>query len=162
MRWTMMATVALVAVLVGSPARADDASRLKLARELVVVTHTVDNMRKIVPTLMTQVRTMLVQQNPAETKTIDTLLQRSTQRLDQQLDSFAEFAAQVYAREFSEDDLGALLAFDRSPTGQHFIDKQPEINQAMIEVGQRVGQSIAEQVVEEFKKEKAAPVPPKL
>ncbi len=162
MRWTMMATVALVAVLVGSSARADDASRLKFARELVVVTHAVDNMRKIVPTLMTQVRTMLVQQNPAETKTIDTLLQRSTQHLDRQLDSFADLTAQVYAREFSEDDLRALLAFDRTPTGQHFIDQQPEINQAMVGVGQRVGQSIAEQVVEEFKKEKAAPVPPKL
>jgi hypothetical protein len=162
MRRTMMTTVALGAVFLGSAARADDASRVKLARELVVVTHSVDNMRRIIPTLMTQVRTMLVQQNPTETKTIDTLLQRSMRRLDQQLDSFADLSAQVYAREFSEDDLQALLAFDRSPAGQHLIDKQPEINGAMMEVGQRVGQSIAEQVVEEFKKEKAAPVPPKL
>ena len=157
-----MTTVALGAVFLGSAARADDASRVKLARELVVVTHSVDNIRKLMPTLMTQVRTMLVQQNPTETKTIDTLLQRSTQRLDQQLDSFADLAAQVYAREFSEDDLQALLAFDRSPAGQHLIDKQPEITQAMMGVGQRWGQSVAQQVVEEFNKEKAAPVPPRL
>ncbi|WP_237477970.1 DUF2059 domain-containing protein [Lichenibacterium dinghuense] len=144
-------------------ARADDASRLKLAREIVVVTHTVDNTRKLMPTFMGQMRDMLVKMDPTHTKDIDTILQRSGQKLDDQLSSFADLAAEVYAREFSEEDLQAVLAFDRSPAGQHLIDKQPEITQAMAKVGQQWGQMVAQQVIADYQKEKAAEVPtPKL
>ena len=156
---------ALALLLAGSAtsARADDPSRLKLARELVVVTHTVDNTRKLMPTFMGQMRDMLVKTDPTHTKDIDAILQRSSQRLDDQLASFADLAAEVYAREFSEEDLQAVLDFDKSPAGQHLIDKQPEITQAMVKVGQQWGQMIAQQVIADYQKEKAAGVPsPKL
>lgn len=144
-------------------ARADDASRLKLARELVLVTHTVDNTRKMMPTFMGQMRDMLVKMDPTHTKDIDVILQRSGQKLDDQLASFADLAAEVYAREFSEEDLQAVLAFDKSPAGQHLIDKQPEISQAMVKVGQQWGQMIAQGVIADYQKEKAVEVPtPKL
>ena len=157
--------VVLALLLAGSAgaARADDASRLGLAREIVIVTHTVDNTRKLMPTFMGQMRDMLVKMDPTHAKDVDVILQRSSQKLDDQLASFADLAAEVYAREFSEEDLQALLAFDRSPAGQHLIDKQPEITQAMVKVGQRWGQMIAQQVIADYQKEKAAAVPtPKL
>ena len=152
-------------LLAGSagPAHADEASRLKLARDIVVVTHTVDNTRKLMPTFMGQVRDMLVKMDPTHTKDVDIILQRSSQKMDDQLASFADLAAAVYAREFSEEDLQAVLAFDKSPAGQHLIDKQPEIAQAMAKVGQQWGQMIAQQVIADYQKEKAAAAPsPKL
>ncbi len=156
---------ALVLLLAGSAgaARADDASRLALARDLVAVTHTVDNTRKMMPTFMGQMRDMLVKMDPTHTKDIEVILQRSSQKLDSQLASFADLAAEVYAREFSEEDLQAVLAFDKTPAGQHLIDKQPEISQAMVKVGQQWGQMVAQQVIADYQKDKAVGVPtPKL
>ncbi len=45
--------------------------------------------------------------------------------------------AQVYVREFTEDDLSAILAFYCSPAGQHLVGKQTEISKAMFGVGQQ-------------------------
>lgn len=158
-------TAILALMLAGwaGDARADDASRLAVARELVTVTHTVDNTRKPMPLFMSQVREMLVKADPSHTKDIDVILQRSSQKMDDQLANFADLAAEVYAREFSEEDLQALLAFDKTPAGQHLIEKQPEISQAMVKVGQQWGQMLAQQVIADYQKEKAASVPsPKL
>ena len=154
-------SVAVLALLLAGPAgaaRADDASRLKLARELVLVTHTVDNTRKLMPTFMGQIHDILLKMDPGRAKDIDVLLQRSSAKLDDQLASFADLAAQVYAREFSEEDLQAVLASDKTDAGQHLIAKQSEITQAMAKVGQQWGQMIAQQVIADYQKEKAATV----
>lgn len=163
MRWMMFAVIlgSLLPAASGA-ARADDASRLKLAREIVVVTHTADNMRKIMPTVMGQVRTMLIQQHAGDKKMIDAVLNRSTQHIDEQIDGFVDLAAEVYAREFTEEDLQALLAFDHTPAGQHLIEKQPVIAQAMMVTGQKWGQLVAKQAIDEISKEKAEVPAPKL
>ena len=70
--------------------------------------------------------------------------------------------AEVYAKEFTEADLANLLAFYRTETGQHLLAKQPEIAKGMMLVGQQWGQGIAQQIIAELAKEKAAAPPPKL
>jgi uncharacterized protein len=44
--------------------------------------------------------------------------------------------AQIYARTFSEDELEDAIAFFRTPTGQKFLDKQPELMQQGAALGQ--------------------------
>lgn len=158
MRW--IAATLLGAALAGAApaARADEAHRLEVAREIVLTTHAVDNMRAAMPAMMAQMRDILVKSNPANAKDVDVIFERSAKRLDSQLESFADLAAKVYAREFSESDLDAMLAFDRTPAGQHVIEKQPEIGRAMMQVGQEWGQGIARDVIAEYQKEKAAAV----
>ncbi len=155
---------AIAAILAGAlgfaavAARADDQSRLQVARDVVKTAHMADTMRVLFPTLLNQMRPMLVQQG-ASNATVDELFKRFGQRLDREIDNFNDLSAQVYAREFSEDDLANLLKFYQSPTGQRLIGKQPVIAQAMAGVGADWGRNMAEQVIEEFRKERADKAP---
>lgn len=144
--------------LAGGTARADDQSRLQVARDIVKAAHMADTMRQLFPTLLNQMRPMLVQQG-ASNATIDELFKRFGQRLDREIDNFNDLSAQVYAREFSEDDLANLLHFYQTPTGQRLIGKQPEIAQAMARVGADWGRGMAQEVIEEFRKEQAKSTP---
>lgn len=162
MRRILAAMVGMGLVVGASPAVADDASRLKLAHAVVDTAHAGDNMRAVMPIMATQMRTMLTQQGNADTKEIDTYLKRFQQRFDEQIPQFTDLVAQVYAKEFSEEDLGKLLDFYRTPTGQHLLGKQQEIAKGMITVGQEWGKNVAQEVIAEMQKEKAAAPPPKL
>ena len=155
------AVLGLVAVL-GGPARADDASRLKLATAIVETSHAGDNLRSLLPTFMTQMRDLISRQQPGDPKDVEVYVKRFEQRLGDGIPRFVELVAQIYAREFSEADLGNLLAFYRTPAGQHLIAKQAVIARSMVVVGQEWGKSIGAEVLAEMAKEKAATPSPKL
>ncbi len=124
-------SLAVAPFAVGVPlAHADDASHLALAKEVITITHTVDNMHKTLPTMLMQIRPVL-QQRGMDATTVNALMERMGQKLDQSLDNFANAAAQAYAKELSEDDLKALIAFYKTPAGQDVVAKQPVIAQSL-------------------------------
>ena len=68
-------------------------------------------------------------------KDFQAVMNRSTQRMwdemkpimNAALPDIFESMARAYAREFSTDDLNALLAFVKTPAGQHFFERAPMI-----------------------------------
>ena len=94
--------------------------------------------------------------------TVRIYAQRFEQRLRDGIPNIIDLVAQIYARGFSEDDLSSLLAFYRSPAGQHRLAKQVLISRAMVVLGQDWGKSIGQQVIAEMAKDKAAKTAPKL
>lgn len=54
----------------------------------------------------------------------------------------------IYTKHLAEEDLDALIAFYKTPTGQRFIAKQPVITQESMEAGQRWGESLARRVLD--------------
>ncbi len=68
-------------------------------------------------------------------KDFQAVMDRSTQRMwdemkpimNAALPDIFENMARAYAREFSIDDLNALLAFVKTPAGQHFFERAPMI-----------------------------------
>lgn len=162
MRRIVVATLGLALLLGASAARADDPGRLKLAREVVETARAGDNMRALMPTFLGQMRQTLTQQGATDAHQLDVFLQRFQQRFDDGIPNFVDLVAQVYAREFSDDDLSKLLDFYRSPAGQHLLSKQLMIAQGMTTVGAQWGRSIAQGIIQEFEKEKGAGPSPKL
>ena len=162
MRRTIVATLGLALVLASSAARADDAGRLKLAHEVVETAHAGDNMRALMPTFLGQMRQALTQQGGADAHQLDAFMVRFQQRFNDGIPNFIDLVAQVYAREFSDDDLRKLLDFYRSPAGQHLLSKQVMIAQGMTTVGAQWGRSIAQEITQEFEKEKGGAPSPKL
>lgn len=161
MRWTLVALLGL-ALAGTSAARADDDSRLKLARQVVEIAHAGDNMRAIMPIMAQQMRALLSQQGNADKPEIDTYVKRFQERFDHEIPDFVDLVAKVYAKEFTDDDLANLLVFYRTPTGQHLLGKQQEIARGMLLTGQEWGKHIGEEVLSEMQKDKAAQPPPKL
>lgn len=139
----------------GGAARADEQSRLALAREAVQASHATDTMRRVFPTLLNQMKPLLLKQGGTE-KSIDDFYARILTKLDPQLDKLTDLAAQVYAREFSDEDLQSLVAFYQSPAGQHLASKQAEIGQFMAVAGAQWGREMAQSVMDDYRKEQAA------
>jgi len=73
----------------------------------------------------------------------------------------SDAAAIVYARNFSTEDLIALGAFYKTPTGQRLLQKLPTVSQEIMLVGGKFGKSVAEdmqsRMVEELRKKGANP-----
>jgi uncharacterized protein len=153
--------VCMVLGLTLSPGRqavADEQHRLSAAHEIVALTHAADNMRTIIPTMMTSLRPMLSGKgvNPA---TVDAVLNDFQTKASQQTDQMVDLIAAVYAREFTDEDLDALVAFYHTPAGEHLVAKQPEILKGMLAVGQQWGQMIAKQTLDDLAQGKIQPKP---
>jgi hypothetical protein len=132
-----------------SMAHADDASRLATARQVVEVSRATDNMRRLFPTIIAQIKPALEKQG-ATREQVDELLGRFSLKLESGLPDFVDLVAQAYAGKFTDEELSALLAFYKSPTGQMFIAKQPEMVQAVSDTGQEWGRRMALQVLQEY------------
>ena len=162
MRWIVTTVLAAALACGVSAVRADDAGRLEVAREVVEAAHAGEHMKALMPTFLGQIKGMLKAQGTVDDKQAEVYLARFQTRFDEGIPAFVGLVAEVYAREFSEEDLKSLLAFYRTPAGQHLIDKEVPIAQGMAQVGARWGQSIAGEVAAQIQREKAASPSPKL
>jgi hypothetical protein len=60
--------------------------------------------------------------------------------MTQELATFSEMMAEIYARNFTEEELRGLTAFMRGPIGQKFVSKQGDLAQAGMVAGQQFAQ----------------------
>jgi uncharacterized protein len=72
------------------------------------------------------------------------------------LSELSEAAAFVYSRNFSSEDLLALIAFYKTAAGQRLLQKLPTVTQELMIAGGKFGQSVAEdmrkKMIEELRK----------
>ncbi|RFB79445.1 DUF2059 domain-containing protein [Methylovirgula sp. 4M-Z18] len=153
MRWKGIGL--LVAMVFATPvARADDASHLALARDLVAAMHSADQMRQALPAMTKQVRPVLFAQAGGDDKSIDDFLARYNSGAEVQISEITDKIAQVYAQNFSDADLKAIATFYKSPAGIDFIAKQSTITQAAQAIGLQWGQGYVRDAVAQYKKER--------
>lgn len=78
--------------------------------------------------------------------------------LSTSIDDLAGMLAPVYKKYLSVNDLQAIIAFYESPTGQKFAKSTPLITQESMEVGQKwgmkIGQEVAQKVMESQQQKK--------
>ena len=157
MRAMLLVGVQLAFVIASSLAWADDtADRLKLGNQVVVAANVAENFRHVLPLLMAQLKPLVQRQGQVDSADLDKFTKLFTERADAAADQFAEKMAQIYASEFSAEDLANLLAFYKTPTGQNLLSKQSSITQTSFAVGKQLGQDLAKQVLEDINKDKQA------
>ena len=65
--------------------------------------------------------------------------------------------ADIYARNFTVNEMHQLVAFYRTPAGQKFLDKSSVVTEEMATVGQSIGHTIGremhELMIEELRKQ---------
>ncbi|MGP0105067.1 DUF2059 domain-containing protein, partial [Rhodoblastus sp.] len=141
-------------VIAGAPARADDeASRVAIARSLIDAIHFDATFKQIIPTLMKQIRDILVRQDPSIAKDLDAMLPRFEAKSYQRLDDLKAQMAKVYASRLTESELKDIAAFYQTPTGARLIALQPELAAQGMALGRAWGKEIAGEVIEEMKAE---------
>lgn len=171
---SLLIAFASAALAAGTPAAADPASakveavsteRLELARRFMAVTDTTD--------VMEFTREMLFQMAAASGEElgdsgkaaaqhrIDRYLTLAEPKIRAAMPALLEANAQVYAREFSADELRELIAFAQTPAGKHYIARYdllmmaPEVIDAQRKLSEDL-QPVMENLSKELCAEKAA------
>lgn len=116
-----------------------DPASLALAHQIITLAFPpakrADMMSSMIDSLLDQARNSLQDDKLTQDKDFQALLDRSTQRMFDQmkaslntaLPDYFESMERAYARDFSRDDLTAILAFVKTPAGQRYFERAPQI-----------------------------------
>ncbi len=95
------------------------------AREILTLKHANEMYASAVPGMVQKTRDALIQQNLNYQKDLNELAPIITQQLSGREKEIGEGMAQVYASEFTEQELKDLVTFYKSPLGQKLIANEP-------------------------------------
>ena len=139
-----LAAVAVVLVLWSAPAQAQTASnppdpaRVALAREVVAVVGADKLFLELLQTTQGDFTARVMASGQYDAAGAQRVWEIFVEEVEAGTPAFLEEIAQVYAREFTEDQLRDLLAFWTSPTGRIVSSKQMSLMMA----GQRAGAAL--------------------
>lgn len=100
-------------------------SHLAAARALVVESGISRSFSIIIPQFMEQIGSSLLQTRPELNPDLNAVLIQLKPEFDKQADEMVGIAAQIYAKQMSEQDLKAAVAFFQSPAGKKYVETQP-------------------------------------
>jgi hypothetical protein len=126
------------------------------AKELMVAAKVTDQINLMLPHIMQQLKPLIVKGNPELDRDFDALMPAIKASMNTQLEAFLNDAAQIYARHFTADEIRQVTSFYRTPTGEKFLQKQPEVVQetfARADVfGKAVAADLQNRIVDELRK----------
>ncbi len=148
-RWAFgLVAVFLIAFAGSMAAQAPAASKEQRVRELLVLMRAGDMGVQVVDSMIGSMKGAMPDA-PAE------LWVSFRQKVKS--DDLVDMLVPVYAKHLELADVEELIRFYRSPTGQRFLDKQGAIVHESMEVGQKWGEKLAMQVMEEVQKAQRKP-----
>jgi hypothetical protein len=118
------------------PAAPVDSVRFGLARELLEVTEADQAFYR-------GVELTLPAQRAANPRIPEIFWTEFMQRIRDGLPGFTARVAPIYAARLSAEDLRAIIAFYRTPAGQHFAREQVDLARGLMEEGQQWGAEVA-------------------
>lgn len=127
----------LLLFVLGATARADATSHLKAAEELATIAAGPESVRTGFDTSLEPMFANLARQGaPAE------MITEYRQALKDWFDTEIKWAellpllAKLYADEYTEEELNAILAFVKTPAGQKMIQRTPAVMQKATQLGE--------------------------
>jgi hypothetical protein len=123
------------------------------AHELIQVMRATDQFKVLLPTIIQGLRPAVVQGRPEMEKDFDTIMPIVINGAVQHLNELADKLADIYARNFSVDEIQDLIAFYRTPTGQKLLDRQSVVARESMVVGQQFGQMLVQELEEQINDE---------
>lgn len=108
-------------------AQAPSASQLKLAQQVVEIQGAERSFDGAIPTILNQIYSQFVQQNPDLDKDISGALRGMLPEFEKRKAEITAILARVYAEKFTEAELKEIIAFYESPTGKKFVGATADI-----------------------------------
>jgi len=156
------ASLALGLALTGAPAGAQQAApplkqatpaAIAAAKEILAMKNASAMYANAVPNLVQQTKDQLMQSNLNYQKDLNEVAVIVAQKLAGREKEIGEGMAQVYANEFTEQELKDLVTFYKSPLGQKLLASEPRAIQFSMSYMNQWAQQFAETVNGEFRAE---------
>ena len=132
-----------LALIVPASAHADDASKRAKVEQMLALTKTDSISQNMLSTVPARVRAAAERQpmvqaatSPAQKKIADDYLQQmgTIAQGGTQWSALKPKVVDVYMSEFTEADLDGILAFFKTPAGQDYLAKSPDISQKTVAI----------------------------
>jgi hypothetical protein len=149
----------LALALIGAPAMAQTAPKpasaaaIASAKELLTLKNTSAVYADAVPSLVTQTKNTLLQSNLNLQKDLNEVAVIVAQNLAGREKEIGDGMAQVYANEFTEQELKDLVTFYKSPLGQKLLSSEPRAIQFSMAYMNQWAQQFAETINGQFRAE---------
>ena len=156
------ASLALGLALTGAPAGAQQAApplkpaspaAIAAAKEILAMKNASAMYANAVPNLVQQTKDQLMQSNLNYQKDLNEVAVIVAQKLAGREKEIGEGMAQVYANEFTEQELKDLVTFYKSPLGQKLLASEPRAIQFSMSYMNQWAQNFAETINGEFRAE---------
>lgn len=149
------ATIGLVlaALTATSPASAQDAEQVGLARDLMGAMKIADNFDAVVPSVLQALKPALTGANPKVAKDFDDVAPLLVQEMTASKGELVNQISGVYARTFDKAELRQYVAFYRTPAGVKLAASTPALSQQIMVAGQSFGQQVAGRLTERMREE---------
>jgi hypothetical protein len=152
------AGLALGLVLAGVPAGAQSPTppspaAIAAAKEILAMKNVSQMYAAAVPSVVQRTKDSLLQTNLNYQKDLEEVAVIVARSLAGREKEIGDGMAQIYARDFTEQELKDLLAFYKTPLGQKLITQEPKTVQASMAYMNQWGQSFAEIVNGQFRAE---------
>lgn len=142
-----------------TPAQTPPAENLAAARELVAAMRATDQFKALLPTIMQGIKPSIVQGRPEVERDFDAVMPVILEGASRRVDHLGDMLADIYASNFSVDEIHDLIAFYQTPTGQKLLQRQPVIARQSMAAGQLWGQQLVselrQQINDELRKREA-------
>src|ERR1700761_933676 len=157
----MLSAAALVMglVLAGAPAGAQTPDKppspgaIAAAKEILALKNASAMYASAVPNLVQQTKDQLLQSNLNYQKDLDEVAVIVAQKMAGREQEIGDGMANIYASEFTEQELKDLVTFYKSTLGQKLLATEPKTIQASMTFMNQWAQSFADQVSAEFRSE---------
>ena len=123
------------------------------AKEILTLKNANAMYAQAVPSVVEQTKTALLQSNLNYQKDLNEVAVIVAQSLAGREKEIGEGMAQVYANEFTEQELKDLVTFYKSPLGQKLLSAEPQAIQGSIAYMRQWGQQFSQVVAAQFRAE---------
>ena len=157
-------TTVAIALAVSSPvafAQQTTPAAIAAGKELVAVTGATALFTPLVAGVIEQAKLLYLQQNPGLSKDLNEIADKLRADIMPRLSEINDEVAKLYAANFTEAEIKAILAFYQSPAGKKMLLQQPQVVDSSMKFAQTWANNLSEEVVakmrEELKKRDKAP-----
>lgn len=145
------AAVAVVLVAFGSAAHAQgqkpSAASMQVAKQLITVTGASKVFNPLIAGVVEQAKVLFLQQNPSLAKDLNAVAAQIRTELQPRFHEITDHVALLYAQNFTEEELKAILVFYKSPVGQKLLKKQPDVINSSMQFAQNWANKLSDEVV---------------
>jgi hypothetical protein len=133
--------------------KAPSPAQVQLAKEIVTATGQSHMFDPVIPSVMQQAYTNLLQQNPDLQKPLFETMKTLQPEFQKRQAEVVDIMANTYASHFSETEMKEILAFYNTTTGKKLVTELPKVAEESLAQARSWGNQLMEQVMARVREE---------
>src|ERR1700690_466514 len=145
--------VALMAFGPAAQSQQPSAAAMATAKQLIAATAATAVFTPLIAGVVEQAKLLFLQQNPALAKDLNEIANKIRTDLAPRFAELSDEVSRLYATNFTEPELKAILVFYQSPAGKKLLAQQPTVVDASMKFAQDWANKLSDQVIAQMREE---------